>query len=173
MQRADDHWPCTEMSSVPWSLWWLQKHDQVLCVFSEKWQEHENWDVMSKNKADEAFRMLSWLMMALINKKHVSTWTGMCRSSSVVMGVCDAPVLVQSTLRLEARSSTSRPRLAERRREDSSQAWLAINRSCESQVPFTWVRNKQRGLSQVPLPLFYLTIKLNRVSLSIMIICHY
>lgn len=65
----------------------------------------------------------------LIYKKHLVTLTGICVSSSVEVELWDAPVLVQSTLLLEARSSTSRPRLAERRREDSSQAWLAINKS--------------------------------------------
>lgn len=75
--------------------------------------------------------------MRLIYREHVGTLTGTCVSSSVVVEVWDGPVLVQSTLRLEARSSTSRPRLAERRREDSSQAWLAMNKLSESQVPFT------------------------------------
>lgn len=69
--------------------------------------------------------------------KKAATLTGISDSSSVVVGVWEAAVLVQSTLRLEARSSTSRPRLAERRREDSSQAWLAMSKSSEAQVPFS------------------------------------
>lgn len=64
--------------------------------------------------------------------KRASTLTGICVSSSVLVEVWDAPALAQSTLRLEARSSTSRPKLAERHREDSSQAWLAMNKSSKN-----------------------------------------
>lgn len=58
--------------------------------------------------------------------KCKETLIATCDSASVIVGVWDASALVQSTLRLEARCSTSKPRLAERRREDSSQAWLAM-----------------------------------------------
>ncbi|KAI3371016.1 hypothetical protein L3Q82_023670, partial [Scortum barcoo] len=68
-------------------------------------------------------------------RNHGGTLRGVCVSSSVLEEVWDAPVLDQSTLRLEARSSTSRPRLAERRRDDSSQAWFAMNTSSYSQTP--------------------------------------
>lgn len=47
-------------------------------------------------------------------------------SSSILLVVQEAGPLVQSTVRLEALSRTWRPRRAERRREDSSQARSAM-----------------------------------------------
>lgn len=135
------------MLSEPWILLWSQKHHPGLCGLS--FPEPKIWTVWDMIKTHRSFQNYSLVNIVQRNQRNddsedIKTITR--RSTSllalpsvgVVLG--DGLTLVQSTLLLDARSSTSRPILAERRRDDSScQAWVAMwnNGSQISAVPET------------------------------------